>query len=51
MVGTLADIGIALSAAASVAAFIRSAARKNKRPMIGSILIALFVVPFLTATV
>ena len=51
MVSILTGIGVALGAAASVAAFIRSAARKNKRPTIGSILVALFVVPFVAATV
>ena len=51
MISILAGIGVALGAAASVAAFIRSAARKNKRPTIGSILVALFVVPFVAATV
>ena len=51
MVSTLAGIGIALSAAASVGAFIRRAARKNKRPTIGSILVALLGVPFAAASV
>ena len=51
MVSTLAGIGIALRVAASVGAFIRSAARKNKRPIIGSILVALLGVPFAAASV
>lgn len=46
MVSTFSGIGVALSTAASVAAFNRSAGRKNKRPTIGSILVALFAVPF-----
>ena len=51
MVSTLAGISIAFSAVASTGAFIRSAARKNKRPTIGSILVALLGVPFAAASV
>ena len=51
MISALAGIGIALSAAASVGLFIRGASRKNKRPTIGSILVALFGVPFAAASV
>ena len=51
MVSTLAGIGIALTAAALVGAFIGSAARTTKRPTLGSILVALLGVPFAAASV
>lgn len=51
MVSGLASISIGLSVVASVSAFIRSARRQNRRPTIGSILVALFVVPSLAASV
>ncbi|TPG48203.1 type IV secretion system DNA-binding domain-containing protein [Sphingomonas glacialis] len=50
MVTALAGVAIALSAAASVGAFIRSAVGKHKRPTIASILVALFGVPFAAAS-
>ena len=50
MVSGLAEIGIGLSAAASVGAFVRGAARNNKRPTIVSILVALLGVPSVAAS-
>ena len=51
MVSGLVSISVALSAAASVVAFIRSAGRRNKRPTIGSLLVALLGVPFAASSV
>ena len=51
MVSGLAGIAIFLGVAASTSAFVRSALKKNKRPTIGSIVVALFVVPFAAASV
>lgn len=51
MVSGLAGISVALSAAASTGAFIRSAGRRNKRPTIGSLLVALLGVPFIAASI
>ena len=51
MVSGLAGMTIALAAVASVGAFVRSAGRRNKRPTIGSILVALFGVPLAAASV
>lgn len=50
MVSGLATVAIGLGAAASVVAFIRGAGRRNKRPTIGSLFVALFAVPFAAAS-
>ena len=50
MVSGLAGISVALGTAASTGAFVRGAGRRNKRPTIGSLLVALVGVPSVAAS-